>query len=92
MFINIFKTELPFCYRYFYNNDSILEYKASQLALDRYKFTKRIDTRQFLQNLIKIKNEYENKINNKSVEDFSINEIEKFDCFKIIYKVLPKIQ
>ena len=79
MFINIFKTELPFCYRYFYNNDGILEYKASQLALDRYKFNRRIDTRQFLQNLIKIKNEYENKIKNISVEDFSINEIEKID-------------
>lgn len=73
MFINIFKTELPFCYRYFYNNDGILEYKASQLALDRYKFTKRIDTRQFLINLIKEKDKQDDfEVFNYSSNEFLI--------------------
>lgn len=61
MFINIF-SELPWCYRYFYNNEGNLEYKRSDYAFarEKYKFIHKIDSRKLLENLISEKgNTYE---------------------------------
>jgi DNA replication protein DnaC len=57
MFINLFNN-IPWCYKFFYNNDGNLQYIESYAELERYKFKHKIDTRQLLLNLIKEKENY----------------------------------
>ena len=73
MFINIF-SELPMCYRYYYDNDCNLNYQRSEKTLNRSKFKYKIDSRKFLQNLLKNKKSFEDSNMCYEVFTYSSNE------------------